>query len=79
MNNQTSITSDIIINKVYTIRGQEAMLDFDAAELYEVDRKTLLRSVKRNPKRFPPDFLYILTEQEWADLKKQVAPSLWEA
>jgi hypothetical protein len=79
MNNQTSISTDIIINKVYTIRGQQVMLDFDAAELYEVDVITLRRNIKRNHKRFPPDFLYILTDQEWADLRTQVAPSLWEA
>ncbi|WP_214071894.1 ORF6N domain-containing protein [Mucilaginibacter sp. dw_454] len=79
MNNQTSISTDIIINKVYTIRGQQVMLDFDAAELYEVDVTTLRRTIKRNHKRFPPDFLYILTDQEWTGLRTQVAPPLWEA
>ena len=77
MENSTSISTEIIMNKVYTVRGQQVMLDYDAAELYDVDRKTLIRSVNRNFKRFPPDFLYSLSEQEWANLKIQINDSTW--
>ncbi|HEY8971174.1 MAG TPA: ORF6N domain-containing protein [Puia sp.] len=54
-----------IRNKIYEIRGQRVMLDFDLAALYEVPTKALNQAVKRNAERFPEDFMFRLTEEEW--------------
>lgn len=54
----------IIENKIYEIRGQRVMLDFDLAEMYEVETKYLKRIVKRNMNRFPEDFMFQLTNEE---------------
>jgi len=55
-------------NKIYEIRGVKVMLDFDLAEIYEVPTKVLKQAVKRNMKRFPPDFMFELTKDEWKEL-----------
>jgi len=55
----------VIQNKIYGIRGQKVMLDFDLAEMYDVQTKALKQSVRRNIKRFPPDFMFVLTSKEW--------------
>lgn len=62
-------------NKIYEIRGIKVMLDFDLAELYEVETKVLNQSVKRNIKRFPPDFMFQLTKDEFESLKSQFVTS----
>lgn len=54
----------IIENKIYEIRGQKVMLDFDLAEMYEVETKYLKRIVRRNANRFPDDFLFQLSNAE---------------
>ena len=54
----------IIENKIYEIRGQKVMLDFDLAEMYEIETKVLKQSVRRNIERFPEDFMFRLTEHE---------------
>ncbi|MFA4966785.1 MAG: ORF6N domain-containing protein [Candidatus Margulisiibacteriota bacterium] len=53
-----------IENRIYLIRGQKVMLDYDLAELYQVKTKRLNEQVRRNPKRFPVDFKFSLTKQE---------------
>ncbi len=53
-----------IEKQIYFIRGQKVMLDYDLAELYKVPTKRLNEQVKRNPKRFPKDFMFSLTKQE---------------
>ena len=58
----------IIQNKIYEIRGQQVMLDFDLAMLYQIETKRLKEQVKRNSKRFPEDFMFILSEKEWNEL-----------
>jgi len=65
----------IIQNKIYEIRGQKVMLDYDLAELYEVETKSLNLSVKRNLKRFPEDFMFQLTNDEWDSLRLQIKTS----
>jgi hypothetical protein len=55
----------IIRQKIYEIRGQKVMLDFDLAELYGVETKVFNQAVKRNMDRFPEDFMFQLTEEEW--------------
>ena len=55
----------IIQNKIYEIRGQRVMLDFDLANMYQIPTKALKQAVKRNIERFPDDFMFQLTENEW--------------
>ena len=54
----------IIENKIYEIRGQKVMLDFDLAEMYEIETKNLNKAVKRNIARFPEDFMFQITDEE---------------
>ena len=56
----------VIQSKIYEIRGQKVMLDRDLAELYQVTTGNLNKAVKRNLKRFPPDFMFQLTNEETA-------------
>ena len=65
----------IIQSKIYEIRGYRVMLDFDLAELYEVGTKNLNLTVKRNIKRFPTDFMFQLTLEEWDFLRFQIETS----
>ena len=58
----------IIQNKIFEIRGYRVMLDFHLAELYGVQTKALKQAVKRNEKRFPPDFRFTMTKEEWDEL-----------
>lgn len=66
-----------IQSKIYEIRGQRVMLDRDLAELYQVTTSALNQAVKRNNKRFPPDFMFQLTNQEFANLRSQFVTSSW--
>lgn len=61
----------VIQSKIYEVRGQKVMLDKDLAELYQVTTGNLNKAVKRNIKRFPPDFMFQLTEEEWEALRFQ--------
>ncbi len=60
-----------IIRKIYVIRGEKVMLDFDLASLYEVETRSLNQAVKRNLDRFPEDFMFILTVKEWKEMISQ--------
>ncbi len=64
-----------IETKIYELRGQKAMLDFDLAVLYEVGTKVLNQAVKRNLKRFPLDFMFQLSTQEWEILRLEIESS----
>lgn len=61
-----------IQSKIYEIRGQQVMLDFDLAELYEVETRVLNQAVKRNIERFPADFMLHLTSIEWETMLSQI-------
>ena len=63
------IPQEIIQNKIFLIRGKKVMLDKDLAELYGVETKQLKRAIKRNSLRFPADFLFELTKQEYKTLR----------
>jgi hypothetical protein len=65
----------IIENKIYEIRGQKVMLDFDLAQLYQVETKALNQAVKRNAIRFPEDFMFRLTDSEWKSTQSQFTTS----
>ena len=58
----------IIQNKIYEIRGIRVMLDFDLANLYDVETRVLKQAVKRNINRFPEDFMFELTKNEWQEV-----------
>jgi hypothetical protein len=64
-----------LVERIRTVRGHKVMLDADLAELYGVTVKALMQSVRRNPGRFPPDFMFSLTKQETADLRSQIVTS----
>lgn len=61
-----------IQNRIYDIRGERVMLDMDLAALYEIETKALNLAVKRNIKRFPKDFMFQLTKEEWEDIRFQI-------
>lgn len=65
----------IIQNRIYDIRGQKVMIDRDLAELYQVETRRLNEAVKRNIKRFPSDFMFQLTKEEFESLMSQFATS----
>ncbi len=60
-----------IEHKIYEIRGQKVMLDFDLAELYNTETRILNQSVKRNIERFPDDFMFQLKDYEWFAMSSQ--------
>jgi hypothetical protein len=66
-----------IQQKIFEIRGQRVMLDFDLAELYEVETKVFNQAVKRNIERFPEDFMFQLTKGEFEILRSQFVTSRW--
>lgn len=61
-----------IQERIYNIRGEKVMLDFDLANLYEVETRILNQAVKRNIKRFPKDFMFQLSAQEWKNMSSQI-------
>jgi phage regulator Rha-like protein len=61
-----------IQNLIYVIRGQRVMLDSDLAQLYEVETKVLNQAVKRNITRFPDNFMFQLSKNEWLNLRSQI-------
>ena len=62
----------LVQNLIHEFRGKKVMLDFDLARLYQVETRVLNQSVKRNIKRFPPDFMFQLTEDEWFTNSSQI-------
>ena len=62
---------EIIQSKIYEVRGRRVMLDTDLAELYQVETRVLNQAVKRNESRFPEDFMFRLTDSEWATISSQ--------
>ena len=72
---QSAIPIEKIESRIYEIRGQRIMLDRDLAELYGVRTKALKQAVSRNTERFPSDFMFILTYQEFVNLRSQIVTS----
>ena len=71
------IPDELLMSKIYFIRGQKVMLDKDLAELYQVETRRLNEQVTRNKLRFPADFMFRLTKKEFENLKSQFATSSW--
>lgn len=68
MNTETALQPEVIKNTIYDIRGQKVMLDYDLAAIYGVKTGSMNQAVKRNIDRFPEDFMFRLTEEEWEHL-----------
>lgn len=71
------IPDEVIMSKIYFVRGQKIMIDSDLSELYQVETRRLNEQVKRNIDRFPADFMFQLTSKEFENLKSQIATSSW--
>ena len=68
---------EAIERKIYLIRGQKVMLSTDLAQLYDVEPRVLVQAVKRNIERFPEDFMFQLSVEEFTNLKSQIVISSW--
>jgi len=66
---------ETIKSKIHEIREQKVMLDYDLAMLYETETKVLKQAVRRNIERFPEDFMFELTEEEFENLRSQIVTS----
>lgn len=64
--------TQVIQQKIFEIRGQKVMLDFDLAVLYDVETRVLNQTVKRNIDRFPEDFMFRLTKKEWMFMRSEL-------
>lgn len=73
--NMAMLSDEVIVNQIYFIRGQKVMLDRDLAKLYHVPTKVLKQSVKRNMMRFPEDFMFELTDEEFRNWRSQFVTS----
>ena len=71
------VTTSEIVEKIYVVRGMKVMLDKDLAEMYGVETRVLNQAVRRNLSRFPFDFMFRLTEDEFKNLISQNVISNW--
>ncbi len=76
-NNEILIPDELVMNQIYHIRGHKVMLDRDLAELYGLETRVLNQAVSRNVDRFPEDFMFQLSSEEWEILKSQIVTSSW--
>lgn len=74
---ESPILVERIEKSIYLIQGQRVMLDADLAALYEVETRALVQAVRRNPARFPDDFMFQLTPDEFDHLRSQTVISSW--
>lgn len=72
MTQQTMLPTLIIQQKIYVIRGEQVMLDSDLAEMYGMETRALKQAVRRNINRFPSDFMFQLTKEEYDSLRSQI-------
>ena len=73
----TMIPDEVIMNKIHMFRETKVMLDRDLADLYEIETKQLKRAVRRNISRFPDDFMFELSPDEFNNLRSQFGTSSW--
>ena len=71
------IPAERIKRSILVLRNHKVLLDADLANLYDVETKVLLQAVRRNPDRFPKDFMFQLTDQEFRNLRSQFVTSSW--
>ena len=74
---QALVAYEVVVSKIVVVRGQRVIITQDLAELYGVEAKVLMQAVKRNADRFPSDFMFLLTDQEFINLKSQNVTSSW--
>ena len=72
---QIMVPDEVIMNKIYLIRGKKVMLDRDLAKLYGIETKVLKQTVRRNVKRFPTDFMFEMSAKELQDWRSQIVTS----
>jgi hypothetical protein len=70
-----ALAADALASRIHLVRGHRVMLDADLAALYGVETKVLVQAVKRNLARFPEDFMFQLSSEEWANLRSQFVTS----
>ncbi len=75
MNSAVAVSDELVVSKIYLIRGKKVLLDRDLAEMYGVETKALNQAVKRNKKRFPSDFMFQMTAHELEDWMSQIVTS----
>jgi len=75
MRKESLLPDELIINKIILLRDQKVLVDRDLAELYGVDTRTLNQAVKRNLKRFPEDFMFQMTKEEFEIWRSQIVIS----
>jgi hypothetical protein len=73
------IAEEVVMAKIFIVRGIRVMLDRDLAELYQVETKQLKRAVRRNIDRFPEDFMFEVSQKEFESLRCQIGTSSWES
>ncbi|UCG07927.1 MAG: ORF6N domain-containing protein [Desulfobacterales bacterium] len=74
---KVSVSIEKLTGMIYSIRGQKIMLSTQLADLYGVEPRVLVQAVKRNIERFPKDFMFQLTSEEFTNLKSQIVTSSW--
>jgi hypothetical protein len=74
---ENTILETLVTSKIYVVRSKKIMLDRDLAELYEVETRVLNQAVQRNIARFPKEFMFQLTMEEFEILKSQIVTSSW--
>jgi hypothetical protein len=74
---EVPVPVELVERRIYLIRGQKVMLSSDLAELYQVETRALVQAVNRNIERFPEDFMFQLSAEEYANLKSQIVISSW--
>lgn len=75
MNSALAVSDELVVSKIYLIRGKKVLRDRDLAEMYGVETKELNQAVKRNKERFPSDFMFQMTARELEDWKSQIVTS----
>lgn len=69
MSDNIALSPEMLVQQIHFVRGHKVMLDADLALLYKVETRTLVQAVKRNIRRFPADFMFQLTVEEWDALR----------
>jgi superfamily I DNA and RNA helicase len=77
LNNQDLIVQERIAKSIYIIRNHKVIIDSELADMYGVETRILNQAVKRNMERFPADFMFQVTQEEWENLKSQFVTSSW--
>ena len=74
-NDSLILPDEVVMTKIFVVRGQKVMIDRDLAELYGVETRVLKQAVKRNIERFPEDFMFEMTKEEFINWRSQFVTS----